>query len=134
MCIPACTGADTPLGRHPQGRHPLGRHPLADTPSLDRHPWQTQTPLGRYPPGRHPQADTPPWADPASPWVDTSGHTHPWADILGTPLGINPPGQTSLVHILLECFLVYELFLQDRGRGVMSPRPPGSATGCFQSA
>ena len=42
VCIPACTGADTPLGRHPSwadtlprqtphpGRHPLGRHTPPD--------------------------------------------------------------------------------------------------------
>ena len=41
MCIPACTVADTPQGRHPPGRPPT---PWADTPR-------------QTPPGRHPQAD-----------------------------------------------------------------------------
>ena len=44
--IPACTGADTP-----RGRHPLGRRLQADTP---RQTPPKQTPPGRHPPGRHP--------------------------------------------------------------------------------
>ena len=59
-CIPACTGADTHLGRYHLGRPPWADTPRADNP-LDRHL------LGRHPPGRHPpgrhllsQADTPP--------------------------------------------------------------------------
>ena len=53
-CIPACTGADTPLpsacwdtppradlGRHPQGKHPPGQTPpLGRPPPLHRRPLQ----------------------------------------------------------------------------------------------
>ena len=79
-CIRACTGADTPLGRHP--------YPWADTPT----PWAT--PPGRHPLGRHPVSN-----------VCWDTHT-PAHGMLGY---MPPPPRRPLlrtVRILLEYILV----------------------------
>ena len=76
VCIPACTGADTPwqvsqhaLGQTPlQGRYPsmhwadthLGRHPLGRHPQAGGHPpGQTPSRAGRHPPGQTPSPPRP---------------------------------------------------------------------------
>ena len=144
-------------GRHPLGRHPPGRHlpPWADTSLPGRHPlpWadtpgQTHTPLGRHPPGRHPRTDTTPFADsplgmPRSPWVDTPsrhplGRHTPWVD---TTRADTPPPPTATAAdsrwyaSYWNAFLFMNCFYRTGGGGggSWSPRPPGSATGCFQS-
>ena len=63
MCIPECTGGDTPRADTP----PPGRHLPPDTPSGQTPPWQT--PL--------PPADTP-WQTPTlSPTATAADGTHP---------------------------------------------------------
>ena len=63
MCIPACTGTDTPRQTPPWADTPL---PQADTP----HP--EQTPPGQTPPGRHLPGQTPPRQTPPD------GHCSGW--------------------------------------------------------
>ena len=58
-CIPACTGADTPLGRHfphadtPLGRCPLGRHPLGRPPGQTPPHLENTPPADSYCSGRY---------------------------------------------------------------------------------
>ena len=75
-----------------------------------------------------PRAGTPPAVTPLgryTPWEAHPEEAHPPRN---TP---SPTCRRSLqwtVGILLECFLVYDLFLKARGAGGNSPLPPGSAT------
>ena len=59
VCIPACNGADTTLGRHPSGQTPPGQTtpgqtPSGKTPHLDRHPPPDTTECGQQVGGTHP--------------------------------------------------------------------------------
>ena len=126
VCIPACTGTDTPQADTPPGRHPLGQTPpwadtpWSDTPSADtplnRHPlWadtSRQTPPGPVHAGIH--THTRPvhagiWPPPPLPsaYCDTNP---PAQCMLGyTPSTLPPPPRRPLqrtVRIILERNLV----------------------------
>ena len=115
-CIPACTGADTPPGRHmpactgadpPPGRH-IPACTGADPPKADI----CQHVLGQTPPrpGRHIQ----PCTGPDTPEADISQHA----------LGQTSPVQTRTVRILLECFLVIYCTSMLNLRSLSSPLLP----------
>ena len=95
MCIPACTGTDTPPDRHPSSQTPpWADTSWSDTPSADtpkcrhpqcRHPPEQTPPLGRQePPGRHPLAQC------------MLGYTHSPTQVHA---GIHPPCQ---VHTVIQ--------------------------------
>ena len=95
VCIPACTGADTPHCPVHAGIHTPWQTPPRQTTSLGRHP------PGRHPPGRHPPGRHPPGKHPPPSQIHTpSGQTPPSL--------VSPPGRPlqRTVRILLECILV----------------------------
>ena len=114
-CIPACTGADTPPGRHMPActgadppRADIYQHALGQTP-----PRQTYASMywARPPrPGRHIQ----PCTGPDTPEADISQHA----------LGQTFPVQTRTVRILLECFLVIYCTSMLNLRSLSSPLLP----------